>query len=158
MWIIIVMQSCKLLHLLGIPSGSAVTTCLMVLAYTLPFIRTVTKYMHMEQLSEVAASGAGGIHGVHSHPHNPIHGTKATIGALELFAYICIASVATYWARMHMIPHNVLQVVLSRDPTELQQTSLCMAVWLGYMGSVLAVFYRSSKVIRRYVELYSISL
>jgi len=43
------MQGSKLLHLLGISSPAIATTCLLVLAYTLPFIRTVSKYVRAEQ-------------------------------------------------------------------------------------------------------------
>jgi hypothetical protein len=50
-----VTQGCKLLHLVGIPAMGALTTCLMILAYTLPFIRTVTKYLRVEQ--ESSATG-----------------------------------------------------------------------------------------------------
>lgn len=49
MWILCVMQGCKLLHLQGIRAMGALTTFMLVLAYTLPFIRTVTKYLRVEQ-------------------------------------------------------------------------------------------------------------
>jgi hypothetical protein len=55
LWILCVTQGCKLMHLLGIPAMGALTTCLMILAYTLPFIRTVTKYLRIEQ--EASATG-----------------------------------------------------------------------------------------------------
>jgi hypothetical protein len=56
LWIVLVTQGCKLLHLLGIRAIGSLTACLMTLAFTLPFIRTVTKYMHVEQ--EDHTSGA----------------------------------------------------------------------------------------------------
>ncbi len=79
----------------------------------------------------------------------PRAAAKTAVDALELFVYIALATLATYWSRTHMIAHNLLQTVLSRDPTDLQQTALCAAVWLAYMGCVLAVFYRSAKMLRR---------
>lgn len=71
------------------------------------------------------------------------------ISALELIVYVALASVATYWAGTHQLAHSLLQSVLARDPTDLQQISLCLAVWLLYMGCVLAVFYRSAKLLRK---------
>jgi hypothetical protein len=79
----------------------------------------------------------------------PRSSTQRAISAVELVVYVLLASVATYWARTHMLAHNLLQTVLARDPTDLQQTTLCLAVWLTYMGCILAVFYRSAKLLRK---------
>ena len=73
----------------------------------------------------------------------------AAVNLLELLLYVAIATVATYWARQHMIAHNILQSILARDPTDLQQTTLCLAVWLGYLGCILLVFYKPYKTLRR---------
>lgn len=87
--------------------------------------------------------------GLHAGPVSPRSAAKTAISTLELLFYILIASVATYWAGEHMIAHNLLQSLLSRDPTDLQQVTLCLAVWLTYLGLVLSVFYRSAKLLRK---------
>lgn len=55
MWIIWATQGCKLLHLIGIGSLGALTSCLLLLAYTLPFIRVISKYLRMESEAEAPA-------------------------------------------------------------------------------------------------------
>ena len=84
--------------------------------------------------------------------HRRISGNKNTssIQTLELFAYVVIASVATYYSYEHAIAHRLLESVLARDPTALQQLTLCVGVWLAYLACVLLVFYKSAKLIRRY--------
>jgi len=79
-------------------------------------------------------------------------GSKNTssIQTLELLAYVLIASFATYYTHAHSIAHHLLEVVLARDPTPLQQVTLCVGVWLAYIACVLVVFYKSAKLIRRY--------
>lgn len=97
--------------------------------------------------------------GIHTGPATPRSAAKTAISTLELLSYVIIATVATYWAREHLIAHNILQALLARDPTDLQQTTLCLAVWMAYMGCVLAVFYRSAKLLRKYVMIaFSVNL
>ena len=55
MWIIWATQGCKLLHLIGIQSLGALTSCLLLLAYTLPFIRVISKYLRVESEAESPA-------------------------------------------------------------------------------------------------------
>ena len=78
--------------------------------------------------------------------HTP---AAATIQPLEVLTYLLIATVATYYTYEHGIAHDMLEYVLSRDPTALQQGMLCIGVWLAYVACVLVVFYRSAKLIRR---------
>ena len=47
-WIVVCIQTSKLLHLVGMTTNSLATTCMLVLAYTLPFIRVVSKYTRSE--------------------------------------------------------------------------------------------------------------
>lgn len=49
LWIVLCMQGSKLLHLVGISATAIATTCMLCLAYTLPFIRTVSKYLRADQ-------------------------------------------------------------------------------------------------------------
>ena len=156
LWVMYVLEGCKLLHLLGIGSMGALSACLVLLAYTLPFIRVVCRYLlQVEQEergggSEMTGAGAGGrgLGGSHA-------SAKSAVSTLELTVYLVIATVATYWCREHHIAHNALEALLLRDPTELQQTCLCLAVWLGYLGCVLLVFFKSAKLMRRYGRVVS---
>ena len=49
LWIVLCMQGSKLLHLVGISATAIATTCMLCLVYTLPFIRTVSKYLRADQ-------------------------------------------------------------------------------------------------------------
>lgn len=73
----------------------------------------------------------------------------SAVNLLELVLYVAIATVATYWSGQHGIAHNILESILLRDPTDLQQTTLCLAVWLAYLGCILLVFYKPHKTLRR---------
>ena len=163
MWVI---AGCKLLHIAGIHSLGALTSCLMILAYTLPFIRHVSLFLRSEAAAAAAeftggaaagatgtgadlsgSAGAGGLLGTPSALRAQKH--RPSVHIIELIVYIAIATIATGYARTHMIAHNALVALLSRDPTDLQQSSLCFAVWLAYIGCILLVFFRSAKLIRR---------
>ena len=51
--------------------------------------------------------------------------------------------------KIHLIAHNILETVLLRDPTDLQQSSLCLAIWLSFLGFIFMIFHRSMKFARR---------
>jgi hypothetical protein len=70
------------------------------------------------------------------------------VNLVELAVYVSIATVATYWARVHLIAHDLLEALLLRDPSALQQTALCLAVWLAYLGSILLVFFQDAQKVR----------
>ena len=68
---------------------------------------------------------------------------------IEIILYIIIATIASYWMKIHLIAHNILETVLLRDPTDLQQSSLCLAIWLSFLGFIFMIFHRSMKFARR---------
>ena len=85
----------------------------------------------------------------HLFPFTPGNKNTSSIQTLELLTYVVIATFATYYTYAHSIAHHLLEVVLARDPTALQQVTLCVGVWLAYVACVLVVFYKSAKLIRR---------
>jgi hypothetical protein len=149
MWVLLVIQGSKLLHLLGVSSPGAASSGLLLLAYTMPFIRAVCKYLRIEDSEP--SSGIGG--GVICSVRNSAAPAKSVshVHVVELLFYVMIASLAAFWARRHQVAHNVLEALMLQDPTDLQQTALCLAVWLSYLGCIMLVFFKSAKLIRRYL-------
>lgn len=171
-WIVWVTQCSKLLHLLGLSSPMAFSFALMVLAYSLPFIRQVTQYIRREligQLDMGDGRDGGGKFGsdsaIDASRGTPSRGRAAQTGGaadaplsmkvlspVEVFAYVVIATMASYWAFEHGLAEHIQRHLLSREPSTLQQVSLCLGCWLAYMGCILFVFVREVRLLRRYVN------
>ena len=157
------MQVCKLLHLLGIPSSGAGSLALMAVAYSLPFIRQISRYTKAEQLKAAAGgqslgsaftttSGPGSNNGIS--PGSATAGTASTSATLlhpvEVSFYVVVASLATFWAWQHGLAEVLLLALLGEEPSALQAVGLCGACWLAYLGCIMFVFFRDLKLLRRY--------
>ena len=118
---------------------------MLLLAYTLPFIRQIILYHHnivkRADISLQSSSSSSPI----------ITSDRIQIKTLELFTYIFIATIATYWSNTHNISHNILISILSRDPTDFQQNCFSTAILLSYFTAILTVFYTRYKTIRSVV-------
>lgn len=137
-----VVEASKLLHLNGMSSIQLGTASALALAYVLPFVRHVSVYLQQIQQDEdteyyspaTAATKRG----------------KSTLPVMEILGYIVISTVATVYARRHYIAHDILETLLFRDPTEFQQTALCVGIWLLYLAGIMFVFFKSARLMRRY--------
>ena len=118
---------------------------MLLLAYTLPFIRQIILYHHnIVKRADISLQS--------SSPSSPIiTSNRIQIKTLELFTYILIATIATYWSNTHNISHNILISILSRDPTDFQQNCFSTAILLSYFTAILTVFYTRYKTIRSVV-------
>jgi len=139
-WVLWVIQGGKLLHLLGVPSPGCLSSALVSLAYTLPFIRHVALYLRAD-----AESDQADIRGVTPTPQ------MQQLSPLELLLYMALATFATFWSWSHEIPRTALAALLQRDPTDLQQLSLAISVWLAYVGCILLVFCSTASTLRSIV-------
>jgi len=146
-WIVIVIELSKLLHLCGVSSLAIMSYSLLLLAYTLPFIRQIILYHHnIVKRADISLQSSP------SSSSSPIiTPNRIQIKALELFTYILIATIATYWSNTHNISHNILISILSRDPTDFQQNCFSTAILLSYFTAILTVFYTRYKTIRSVV-------
>jgi hypothetical protein len=143
-WVLWIIQGGKLLHLLGVPSPGCLSSSLVALAYTLPFIRHVALYLRADAEADNAPM-AGTSRGVSPSTN------MQQLSTPELLLYIVLATVATVWAWQHEIPRTALAALLQRDPTDLQQLALSAAVYLAYIGCNLQVFCPEASTIRSIV-------
>lgn len=138
LWIIMTIQGCKLLHLVGVHSLGVATCVSLVLAYTLPFIRQIHQYfIQNEQESFVTPTTR----------NTPTPQNSMSIHWAELVSYVMIAAAATYWLWVHVI-HNLMATVLTKDPSDTQQAAACLALWSGYCSCILLVFFKQAKFLR----------
>jgi hypothetical protein len=141
LWILLVIQGSKLLHLVGLPSKACFSVGAMLLTYSLPFIRHISEYL----LNNATESDA-------------VEAKKAdtsTLHTAEVALYAVGATLATYWARSH-IAFTVMRALLNNDElSDLQLNTACLAAWCFNMSCLLLVFVRRAKILRRYDTIYS---
>lgn len=133
-----VIQGSKLLHLVGMPSMACASTAAILLTYTLPFIRHIHQYIRMSnELESTQDTNANGTLKIR------------TLNVFEILFYAATAFLATYLARYH-VAYTTLSVLMNNDPSDLQLTTACMALYSLYLSCLLLVFMKKARLLRRY--------
>lgn len=134
-----VIQGCKLLHLMGMPSMACATTAAILLTYSLPFIRHIHQYIRISNELESSSQETN------------TNGTQKikTLNAFEVTFYAATAFLATYLARYH-VAYTALSTIMNNDPSDLQLTTACMSMYCVYLSCLLLVFFRKARILRRY--------
>ena len=137
-----VIQGCKLLHLMGVPSMACAATAAILLTYTLPFIRHIHQYIRLS--TELESS---------SHETNANGTLKIrTLNVFEVIFYAATAFLATYMARYH-VAYTALSTLMNNDPSDLQLTTACISAYCLYLSCLLLVFMKKARILRRYTHL-----
>jgi len=137
-------QSCKLLHLVGIQSTVTFYILLFSLSYSLPFVRHVSIVNGQEEEKLQTSTPS---------PYSTVSFTTAysksdTIHPVELFVYLIAAGLVTYFSRFIFL-RNLLSLCLSTEVTTTQTNIASVAIYLLFMSANLFVFYRGAKFVRR---------
>lgn len=140
------MECCKILHLFGVSSPAILAASVLLLSYTLPFVRQVALFIAYEQQQQQHFNQTG--NGT-AESSAVLMQQKLLLPRSELLTYIIVACFGSYAAYQYSLAHNILTVLISRDPTELQQIALCVGALLGYLGCILSIFYKQFTYIRR---------
>ena len=137
----VVIQSCKLLHLWGIPS-SGIFSCLFLLgSYSLPFIVPLGK------------SGGNGNAGISVDSNEQL---KQLDGLFQprLLLYqglllFTLPTVATAYFSGHKMMHLMLMYWTNRLPNSLEAWCGCLSLYLLYCAVLVLMFFRRRTLMRR---------
>lgn len=141
-WTVFVIETTKLLHLLGVPSLTLASLVLLLLSYTLPFV------IHV-----MGASDEGGSEGV-ANGLEPLGregrklGQKVKAHPVLVVVYLLVGTVASFWARFHLAA-GALATLSLHQATDVQETAACLTVWSVFTAILLLVFNRSAGSVRR---------
>ena len=143
----VVIEACKLLHLVGLPSSAAFTAALFILAYSMPFVRRIGVAIHDEDATS-SSQPALSVSTAYAGESSSQSKKATTITYFELFFYILGAGAVTYTSRDSVIS-PLLATVLGEEVSAAQAALVGLAVFLVYISSLLFVFYRGARAIRR---------
>jgi len=123
MWVVIVIQGSKLLHMADVSTHNIIATVQVLLSYTVPFLI-----------------------------HSNLEGLNFALPVL-CGVYLCIGIITTYFARVQLL-HDVLVGLTMKDPTEVQQLALALAMWFTYASLLISHFFKTSSAAIRSVLLF----
>ena len=147
LWIVVVIEACKVLHLAGLRSSTAFAAAVFILAYSMPFVRHISVSIQNEDAKSSSQSylsffnAYGG--GESSQP------PTSTITYVEIFLYVVGAGAVTLASRDNVIS-PLLAAALGEDVSASQAALVGLAAFLVYVSSLLFVFYRGARAIRRW--------
>ena len=127
---VLVVQACKLLHLLGLPSESIVAVVSIILAYSVPFVMYLTKYRFLPTSAISLVDSSSDV----DREEENFWGRVTT----ALF-YICLGCVVTLHFGLHLAS-IVLSDLLSKSATKLEVGSVATALWLAFSSAVLNLY------------------
>lgn len=144
-------QCCKLLHLLGIPSAGSGTAAIFVISFSLPFIRHISLMQQQMTTTESPPFGIDSQTLTTTSPStNNNHMLSTLLPWYECLFYFITSTLACYWSRTHITP-PFLRFLLGREATMLQELSATLAVYSAYLSVLLLVFAKQWKMLRRFV-------
>ena len=180
MWIIIVGQSCKLFHLLGLNSSVIAASTIIILAYTQPFIlhgklasniglksvyenksknenedEIEKKISQLDDDSTMIQQQSKNVPFEFTKNETRTNILKFTLNPFLSIAYIVIAMVATYFSHFLLI-HNILVYLLVKDPSYIQIAAASLSLFFTFTGVYCVAFSRSMTGPSRYVVITDI--
>lgn len=172
MWIILVIQTCKLQTLVGVSSMGIAASTAIIVSYTLPFVYHLVINDDEKDKKETRVKGADitepeGDHRNDSdellleqqkrkeereRAQNIENASQTSIqfkaSTIQLFLYVIYAANSTYYAYL-LLSHDLLVSLLLRDPTMAQMVAACFAVWFTFIALLLLAFRRTAAAPRR---------
>jgi hypothetical protein len=136
-WVLLVVQACKLLTLLGVSSYGIAASVALVLSYSAPF----AVHFRDPRSSPSEGSGSSKTGGSSELLWHPKLSAGATAG------YLVLSTLATIWARGHVV-HDALLALLARQPSYAQIDSACVGVWCAFAALLITVFFPSLPALR----------
>jgi ABC-type transport system involved in multi-copper enzyme maturation permease subunit len=155
MMLILIVQSSKLLVLVGVSSSFVVTIVLVVTITLLPFLRQLSLYLEHAAELEQALSGAEAF--VTTTRSAELHSTFM-LSRVEVAVYVLLHAIVCLSQGNHLA-NMLLSYVLHGDMTASlydqrvtywQELMVILGVFLGFCGALLFVFNRSARHLRRY--------
>jgi hypothetical protein len=159
LWIVIVVQGSKLLHLADVPSVGIFATIVLILSYTIPFVLHYTPEHFLESGSnrQNPDNENSEDQDYLDHPKDADRSgyslatfTANPIRFVLIAAYMIVAGLAKRWALSTGIVHDVLEAMLLRDPSKLQQFMACGSVWFLFSALIFQAFFLDIAALRRY--------
>ena len=140
-WVLLVVQACKLLTVLGVSSHGIAASAALVLSYSAPFAIHFRDPKGAMQAS-VGGSSISGSSSITS--EMPWH---SKVSAVAMAGYLVLSTMATLWARGHVV-HDALLALLSHQPSYVQIDSTCVGVWCAFAALLMTVFFPSLPALR----------
>jgi hypothetical protein len=137
-------QGCKLLLLVGIPSLGIFSTAAVIFTYLLPFL------IHCNTILIDGLNEFSGDNDEKSEITAPTLSPSAN--PFQIILYVILALLATFWAHSH-IAYSILSMIIQSNPSYLQVSASCFAIFFLFLSTILLVFYRKAAVIRSIVML-----
>lgn len=139
-YVVILVQSCKLLHLVGVPSMGIAAATSILMNYTLPFILHCSDVFVANQIDEFASLGTT------THSSTPAV-WQPNVSILQIIFYAISAAFSTYWAHTH-VAFAAMVAVMQQDPTETQLTAASLCIYFLFLSAICLVFYRRASSLR----------
>lgn len=136
-WHVLIVQGCKLLHLVGYPSRSCVVLCAFLLAISRPFVAYYREIL--ESLSDV--------------PITPSVAKSMIHPATTAYYLISVAGTC-YWVASTIAPY-ILFTIMHREVSSFEVYTSMIGVWSLFAGFVAFVFYRDYATVRSTLLLLS---
>lgn len=131
MWVVLLVQLCKLAHLLGLPSGTIFTLIILLLAYSMPIVLNFQKLVSVDMTVG-----------------RPKRSDSERINIVPLIGYLMLSLLATFWASGNVIPIALTQFG-SKSPSDIQIFGASLALWLLHAAGLVQMFWKEATMLRR---------
>ena len=129
-WIVFILQGCKLLNLVGMSLLGTTAISSMILSHTLPF------FFHFEnvklELSQTSYSDPAG----QSHLRQ-----KSKVSTFQILSYIVSATGASYWF-FKSIMHTILSTIMRRETSIIQDLGASLSLYFLFVAALLMIYRR----------------
>ena len=141
-WIVFILQGCKLLNLVGMSLLGTTAISSMILSHTLPF------FFHFENVKKELSQTSF---------TNPAEQNKlkSKVTHFQILSYILSATGASYWF-FKSIMHTILSTIMRRETSTIQDLGASLSLYFLFIAALLMI-YRRYLILSTFVLMLSVA-